>query len=68
MKTITFETIDSTNNYLKRHHEDLNDFTWVITDDQTHGKGRMDKKWIGGNDSLLCSTLLKKTSQQKTYL
>ena len=40
MKELFFESIDSTNTYLKNHYEELEDFTFVRADLQTAGKGR----------------------------
>lgn len=59
MKIIKLETIDSTNSYLKREYMNRLDFTWVTSEIQTHGKGRMNNSWIGSKESLMCSTLLK---------
>lgn len=60
MNIINFKTIDSTNSYLKRDYKNMNHFTWVISDEQTQGKGRMHNTWTGTKDSLMCSVLLKK--------
>lgn len=65
MKHIHFETMDSTNTYLKEHYETLDHFTWVSTDFQMHGKGRMSKSWYGDRDSLLCSVLIKNEINSK---
>src|SRR5690554_1474829 len=59
MKKITFNTIDSTNSYLKRNYQSFDHLTWVISDHQTNGKGRFSNQWFSSNDSLLCSVLLK---------
>ncbi|BCR36163.1 biotin--[acetyl-CoA-carboxylase] ligase [Mariniplasma anaerobium] len=59
MNIINFKTIDSTNSYLKREYKELNHFTWVKSDEQTQGRGRIHNTWIGNDDSLMCSILLK---------
>ncbi|MBU1142926.1 MAG: biotin--[acetyl-CoA-carboxylase] ligase [Firmicutes bacterium] len=59
MKHIHFETIDSTNNYIKSNYTSLDHFTWVTSDIQLMGKGRSSKSWYGDSNSLLCSVLLK---------
>jgi BirA family transcriptional regulator, biotin operon repressor / biotin---[acetyl-CoA-carboxylase] ligase len=59
MHIINFKTIDSTNSYIKREYKNINHFTWVISDEQTKGKGRLDNTWTGSKDSLMCSILLK---------
>lgn len=61
MMPIYFKTIDSTNSYLKRNYQSLDHLTWVKSDLQTHGKGRLLNQWIGTKDSLLCSVILKDT-------
>jgi BirA family biotin operon repressor/biotin-[acetyl-CoA-carboxylase] ligase len=60
MKLIKFKTIDSTNSYLKREYKTTDHFTWVTTDEQTQGRGRIHNIWISNQDSLMCSTLLTK--------
>lgn len=59
MRTIHFKTIDSTNSYLKKNYKDVNHFTWICSEIQTDGRGRMHKKWFGNQDSLMCSTIIK---------
>jgi BirA family biotin operon repressor/biotin-[acetyl-CoA-carboxylase] ligase len=59
MKHIHFETIDSTNDYLSNHYNELEDMTVVSTDYQTHGKGRLSRIWYGNEKSIMCSVLLK---------
>lgn len=57
---IHFETIDSTNLYIKHHYLNLADFTFVSADYQTNGKGRMDRVWKSEKgDNLLFSLLIK---------
>jgi len=59
MKVITFETIDSTNSYIKKNYTDLTHFTWVKSEVQTLGRGRSAKVWFGDHESLLATLLLK---------
>lgn len=59
MKVIQFETLPSTNLYLKENYRKLDDFTVVQTDKQTNGKGRMQRKWLVDDSSLTFSILLK---------
>ena len=60
MKELFFETIDSTNAYLKRNYEDLDDLTFVRTDFQSKGKGRSDRRWTADKGkNLLFSILIK---------
>lgn len=57
-KRIHFETIPSTNSYLKENYHHLMDGTVVSADNQTQGRGRLDRRWINGDD-VLVSILLK---------
>ena len=56
---INFDTLPSTNKYLKEHYNDYSEFTVVITNNQTNGKGRMARVWNSTSDSLTFSILLK---------
>lgn len=60
MKYLYFDEIDSTNSYLKREYENLEDMTLVCAGHQTAGKGRRGRKWEDDKDSLMFSILLKK--------
>ena len=59
MKRIHFESIDSTNAYLKKNYHSLENLTFVSASVQTQGKGRLDRKWESGDNNLLFSVLLK---------
>lgn len=65
MKNIFFDTIPSTNLYLKDNYESLDDMTVVCAKHQTEGRGRNNRKWIDEND-LLFSILLKDNLQLVT--
>ena len=56
-----FETLNSTQTYLKEHFAELDDQTVVVTDQQTAGRGRFDRKWISQPGGLYFSILLKPT-------
>lgn len=58
MKCILFESIDSTNKYLKINYESYENLTIVRAHHQTQGRGRYNRKWID-NDDLLFSILIK---------
>lgn len=64
MKVLQFNTLPSTNKYLKDNYQKLDDFTVVYTDKQTDGKGRMQRKWFADNGSLTFSILLKPNVQE----
>ena len=58
MKHIHFNTINSTNQYLKDNYESLDNLTIISADHQTNGRGRFNRKWFDSDD-LLFSILLK---------
>lgn len=59
MKQIHFESVDSTNTYLKQNYKQLENFTFVSADIQTQGRGRNNRKWDSDNNNLLFSLLIK---------
>lgn len=60
MKIINFDEISSTNDYLKKNYEALNNFTIVKTNYQSKGRGQFERKWESSkNENLLFSILLK---------
>lgn len=56
---LTFDTLPSTNTYIKEHTDELSDRTVVIADLQSDGKGRIGNKWLATRDMLPISVLLK---------
>lgn len=66
MKKIHFETIDSTNVYLKEHHRELVDFSLVSADHQTAGRGRLGRVWTDEKQSALFSILIKENLSSAT--
>jgi len=61
MQLIKLNATDSTNNYLKQllGSTALEDFSVVITDHQTHGKGQMGSEWNSEKDKNLTFSILK---------
>ena len=60
MNLIHFETIDSTNSWLKNNWTQLEDMTFVSADYQTAGRGRRERRWNSPRgESLMFSLLLK---------
>lgn len=59
MSILTFDTLDSTNSYLKRNGKYLDHFTVVQANHQEQGKGRLGRSWQDQGNSLLFSILLK---------
>ncbi len=58
MKELFFDSIGSTNSYLKDHYEELEDMTFVRAAYQSAGKGRLGRKWKAGNGEALMFSLL----------
>lgn len=52
-------SIPSTNTFLKEHYEEFKEFTVLICDHQTEGKGRMGRTWFSGIENIAMSILLK---------
>ncbi len=59
MEIITFEELDSTNDYLKNNYKKYSDFTVIRAIKQLKGRGRFDRIWSSLND-LTFSILFKK--------
>lgn len=55
-----FETVDSTNNYLKKNAALLPDGTVAVTDEQTAGKGRRGNNWTTNKGQALAMSFLIK--------
>ena len=54
-----FDTLDSTQDYLKAHWQNLAHGSYVVSQEQTHGKGREDRNWESARGGLYFSVLLK---------
>lgn len=68
MNSIHFESIDSTNTYLKENYQTLDNFTFVSADLQTKGRGRNNRDWKSEKgDSLLFSLLIKEEALIDKY-
>ncbi len=68
MKKLFFETIDSTNAYLIDHYKDLEDMTFLSTDYQYRGRGRMGRTWMSEKGkNLTFSLLVKDPDMMKEY-
>jgi biotin-[acetyl-CoA-carboxylase] ligase BirA-like protein len=60
MAILTFDTIDSTNNYLKIHADSLPHFSIVRARFQHAGRGQLMRQWQSNpNENILVSFLLK---------
>jgi len=57
---IFFQTLDSTNDFLKREFENLSNHTVVVAEYQTHGRGQFERVWeSNAKENLLCSILIR---------
>lgn len=64
IKILKFDTLSSTNLYLKDNYPHLDDKTVVVANHQTAGRGRLGRTWIDSDD-LLFSILLKNNLNEK---
>ena len=65
---IHFKEIDSTNNYLKNSYKLLDNFTFVVADYQSQGKGRNDRTWVSEEgQNLMFSFLIKDPALLKKF-
>lgn len=68
MNSIHFETIDSTNTYLKKNYKTLENFTFVSADFQSEGRGRNNRNWKSERGkNLLFSLLIKDETLIKEF-
>ena len=60
MKIIRLNEVNSTNLYAKEHLFELPDKTVIVSDKQTAGRGRFDRKWIDlGLGNIFATIVLK---------
>lgn len=66
---LTFESISSTNDFLKENYQNLNHLTIVTTDFQTSGRGQFLRVWESKEkQNLLFSVLFKKIKSEDVTL
>ena len=58
MNKIHLSIVNSTNTYLKENYKELDNLTFVSTDEQTHGRGRNLRNWKSENGKNLLFSLL----------
>lgn len=63
---LRFETIGSTNRYLRENIDVLETGTVVVAEKQTEGRGRLGKNWNSDNSMLMFSMLIKKAEYPKS--
>ena len=59
-KYIHLNTVNSTNDYVKNNISELDDLSFVYSDRQTSGRGRLDRKWVDTDDENLFLTIVLK--------
>ena len=57
-----FDRLDSTNNYLRTHADELADGTLVTADEQFAGRGRQGRGWVSAPGQAVCMSVLLRVS------
>lgn len=66
---IRFNTIDSTNNYVKNYFNELKDMQVVLAEQQTAGRGRQNRTWVSPPENNIYMTIvLKNQDIIKNYI
>ena len=67
MKILKLDAIDSTNSYLRNliKNSDVENWTVVVTDHQTNGKGQLDNKWFSEKGKNLTFSILVQLNDLK---
>jgi len=55
---VVLDSVGSTNDYVKTNLAELADFSMVVTDHQTHGRGRQGREWIARAGETLALSFL----------
>ncbi len=64
---VWMDSVDSTNEEIKRHASKFNQTTWVIAKSQTKGKGRNGKSWISKEENFSGSVIFFPTLNRACY-
>ncbi len=64
---IKLNSIDSTNEELKRKSTELNNYTVLTANNQSNGKGRKDRTWISDEGNLFASILIKNAPVKEPF-
>ena len=66
MNLVFLEEVESTNKYAKEHIDEYADMTVIYTDNQTAGRGRLNRIWnYMGKDNIYASIILKPSDTMK---
>ena len=69
MRVLHLKEINSTNDYVKKHMDELDNLTFVYADKQTSGRGRLERKWVdSGDDNLFLTIVIKPDSSDISKL
>ena len=58
-RKVYFDTLSSTNTYLKQNYKEYDDKTVIFCGNQTNGHGRLGRNWQSNNGNVTLSILLK---------
>ncbi|MCQ2087289.1 MAG: biotin--[acetyl-CoA-carboxylase] ligase [Bacilli bacterium] len=68
MKRLHFDEINSTNTYIKKEYSNLDNLTFVSTNFQSQGRGRLSRQWHGNKgENIMFSYLIKDNSLISNY-
>ncbi|MBP5445662.1 MAG: biotin--[acetyl-CoA-carboxylase] ligase [Acholeplasmatales bacterium] len=65
---IELDVIDSTNNYIRKNLDKLDNYSLVMAKHQTKGKGRITRSWYDDRNSLTSSMLIKDVKGDPKHL
>jgi len=65
---IKLGSVDSTNNWVKFHLQELSSFTCVTAIEQTAGRGRFKRNWVSPRGQNICATLYFAVPLGSSYL
>ena len=65
---IELDVVDSTNNYIREHLDELDNYSLVFSHHQTKGKGRITRFWYDDKNSVTASMLIKDVKGEAKHL
>lgn len=67
INVLELESVDSTNTYAKNNFDELLDGTLVVAEEQTAGRGRLERKWISPAGKNIYASLVMKNITNPFY-
>ena len=67
INVLELESVDSTNTYAKNNFDELPDGTLVVAEEQTAGRGRLERKWISPAGKNIYASLVMKNITNPFY-